>query len=181
MRVLPPAARRFTIRELDGTDELEDARGLFREYRTWLAEHREVTAFDDAILQRGLSWLDEEIARLPGEYAPPGGALLLAYDGDRPFGCAGVRRWHEGVAELKRVYVNPTYRGGGMGRQLTESALEQARTLGYTRVVLDTLPQMQSAIALYRKMGFQPIDPYWAHPVAGALFFEYRFPFVHPP
>jgi ribosomal protein S18 acetylase RimI-like enzyme len=77
------------------------------------------------------------------------------------------------VGEIKRVYVRPEGRGQGIGRRLTRAALDEAKRLGYHRVVLDTLPSMGSAVALYRKMGFRPIPAYWKHPVPGALFFEY--------
>jgi len=150
------------------------ARALFREYREWLVEHREVTAFGDAILRRGLQYFDREIADLPGDYAPPGGALFVAFEGPTAFGCAALRRQGRGVAEFKRLYVRATHRGTGMGRRLTRRALERARRLGYRRVVLDTLPTMVAAIATYRKMGFRPTGKYWPHPVKDALFFEYR-------
>lgn len=171
-RQVPPVV---VVREVRTASRIEDARALFREYRAWLVEHREVTAFGDAILERGLAYLDREIADLPGDYGPPGGALLIAYDGSTPVGCAGLHRLGSRVAEVKRVYVRPTFRGGGVGRRLTERALRAARRLGYRRVVLDTIPTMKHAIAMYRTMGFQPTERYWPHPVADALFFEYRW------
>lgn len=150
-------------------------RRLFLGYRRWLARHREVTAFPDPVLREGLAGLDREIAGLPGEYAPPGGALFVGVEGGRAAGCAALRRWGGSTAEIKRVYVATGQRGGGLGRRLTQAALRRARALGYRRVVLDTLPTMTAAVQLYRRLGFRPIAPYWDHPVAGALFFEYRF------
>src|SRR5271170_1072585 len=121
----------------------------------------------------GMRYLDAEIATLPGIYGPPRGALLLALDGTTPVGCGALRELPGNLGEIKRVYVRPSSRGGGFGRRITQAVLERARKLGYERVVLDTLPTMTSAIALYRRMGFTPIPAYWDHPVTGALFFEH--------
>ncbi|HLY77359.1 MAG TPA: GNAT family N-acetyltransferase [Thermoplasmata archaeon] len=164
----------MTVRSVRSLRQIEAVRALFLEYRTWQAVHREVTAFPDPILERGLRHLDDEIASLPGVYRPPEGALYLATVGREAAGCTGVRRIQPHVCELKRLYVRPDYRGWGIGRRLTRAALNGARTLGYRSVVLDTLPTMGSAIRLYHAMGFQPIPEYWPNPVEGALFFEYR-------
>ncbi len=146
-----------------------------KEYRDWLATHREITAFPDPVLKRGLRELDAEIEGLPGSYRPPGGALVIARIGRTPVGCGALRRRSRSVGEIKRVYVRPRYRGRGLGLRLTRSLLERARKYGYRRVVLDTLPAMRAAIRVYRDQGFVPTPRYWDHPVADALFFEYRF------
>jgi putative acetyltransferase len=173
-RHAPRATDRLSIHQVRGPREIEAARELFREYRAWLVEHREVTAFADSVLATGLGYFDKEMADLPGAYRPPGGALFVAYDGPTPVGCAALRELTSGVGELKRVFVRPSHRGGGVGRRLTARILQQARKEGHQRVVLDTLPRMVHAISLYKDMGFLPIQPYWSHPVAEALFFELR-------
>jgi len=155
--------------------DLGAVRALFLEYRAWQVEHREVTAFDDALLERGLRYFDQEVASLPGDYAPPRGALFLAFRGTEPVGLGALRPLKANVGEAKRIYVRPEARGTGLGRRITRAILNRARTLGYVRVVLDTLPTMTAAIALYRSMGFVPIPAYWSHPFPTALFFEYRF------
>jgi GNAT superfamily N-acetyltransferase len=165
---------RPSIREVRTAVQVEEARKLFLEYRAWLAVHREVTAFADSFLKTGLSFLDEEIRALPGAYAPPRGALLVAYEGATPIGCAALRPHGPGTAEFKRLFVRPSRRNTGVGRRLTLRTLARARRLGYDRVVLDTLPRMDRAIALYRTLGFRTIPRYWDHPVADALFFELR-------
>jgi ribosomal protein S18 acetylase RimI-like enzyme len=170
----PTASEAIKIRIVESRRDLESARVLIREYREWLAEHREVTAFADSILEDGLRTLDAEIESLPGEYAEPTGALFLATTGRSPVGCAALRRLRPSVGELKRLYVRPEGRGQGLGELLTRAVLKQASALGYARVVLDTLPTMSSATALYRRLGFQPIAAYWASPVEESLFFEYR-------
>jgi ribosomal protein S18 acetylase RimI-like enzyme len=152
--------------------EQRAARSLLREYRDWLAADRTVTAFDDRILAQGLTKMDEEISMLPGAFGPPTGAFVLAKVGPDWVGCGGLRRLDASTGEIKRLYVRPAHRGGGVGRALVLELLRHARKGRCQRVVLDTLPRMVGAIALYRRMGFRPIPPYWDHPVAGALFFE---------
>lgn len=114
----------------------------------------------------------EELARLPGEYAPPAGALLLALWEREGAGCVGFHAWESGIAEMKRLYVRPPFRGTGTGRALVEAAMTRAHSLGYDRIRLDTLPTMASAQALYRQLGFGEIAPYRPNPVPGAKYFE---------
>lgn len=115
---------------------------------------------------------DQEVASLPGDYAPPGGRLLLALDRSSPIGCGGLHHFSSGRAEMKRVYVRPEGRGRGTGKEIVVRLLEEAKTIGYRSVVLDTLPVMRSAIHLYRALGFREIEAYRDNPVEGALFME---------
>ncbi|TPG51533.1 GNAT family N-acetyltransferase [Roseomonas nepalensis] len=116
----------------------------------------------------------EELAGLPGRYAPPGGEMLLARAGGpgaAPLGCVALRPLGPaGTAEMKRLYVVPAGRGMGLGLALVEAVLGEARRMGYARVVLDTLPFMAEAAALYRRAGFVEIEPYYETPVAGTIF-----------
>ena len=114
---------------------------------------------------------DAELAALPGEYAPPGGVLLIARDGDAPAGCVALRRLDAGTGEMKRMYVREAYRGSGLGRRLAVAVIEEARKRRYARVLLDTLPKLAPAIALYRDLGFRETAPYLASPTPGALCF----------
>ena len=112
----------------------------------------------------------EELAGLPGRYAPPSGRLLLAVADSGPAGCVGLRDLGDGVCEMKRLYVRPAFRGSGVGRQLAEAVLAEAKAAGYRQMRLDTLPSMGRAVALYESLGFRPVEPYTANPHPGALF-----------
>jgi putative acetyltransferase len=113
-----------------------------------------------------------EMETLPGCYAPPEGRLLLAYDGSKAVGCIAMRRVNQSIAEMKRLYVSPEYRGRGVGSTLVDALLGEARA-SYARLVLDTRTAMHRAVALYRAKGFvQVAAPRHADPVEGALFFE---------
>lgn len=141
--------------------QLEEVRALFVEYAQSLGFSLCFQGFD------------EELRALPGMYAPPRGCLLLAIEGGVPAGCAGLHEWDAAAAEMKRLYVRPSFRGRGLGRTLAEAALSEARAAGYRSVRLDTIPSlMQSAIALYRELGFREIPPYRKNPIPGTLYFE---------
>ena len=116
----------------------------------------------------------EELATLPQMYGPPTGALLLAEIDNAAAGCVAVRSLDATICELKRLYVRPTHRGHNLGRRLTEAALETARALGYQRIRLDTLPEMQPAQRLYESLGFHDIPAYYGDPMEGQRFMEAR-------
>jgi ribosomal protein S18 acetylase RimI-like enzyme len=127
-----------------------------------------------AALGVDLSYQDfeAELATLPGKYAPPAGALLLARDRQgAPLGCVGLRPMtSEGCCEMKRLYVSPAARGLGLGRALLQATLVEAARIGYREIRLDTLPTMTEAIALYRRAGFESTEPYYDTAPAGTIF-----------
>jgi ribosomal protein S18 acetylase RimI-like enzyme len=135
--------------------------------RALLIEYATSLGFDLAF-----QGFEDELATLPGDYAPPLGALLLAWDGRRAAGCVALRALEPGVCEMKRLYVRPEWRRAGAGRRLAERILGEARRLGHARMRLDSVPSMQAAIALYRELGFREIGPYRFNPIAGTLFLE---------
>jgi putative acetyltransferase len=115
---------------------------------------------------------EKELAKLPGEYSPPGGILLLAMNEHHPAGCIALRRIDDATCEMKRLYIKPEARGSGYGRTLTVELLRRASALGYRTMRLDTVPSMKEAIELYTSLGFKKIPPYRENPVEGAIFME---------
>lgn len=143
--------------------EIAVARDLFQEYAS--------TLDIDMCFQN----FAEELAGLPGKYAPPGGRVLLAMVEDKVAGCIALRPLDGDVCEMKRLYVRPAFRGMGLGRTMVKEIIKEGREIGYQRMRLDTLPGwMDHAIALYRLLGFKEIEPYYDNPVAGATFMELR-------
>jgi ribosomal protein S18 acetylase RimI-like enzyme len=116
---------------------------------------------------------DQELAGLPGDYAPPEGRLLLASFGEEIAGCVALHKLEPGICEMKRLYLRPKFRGRGLGRALVERVLSEARSIGYRRMRLDTVePVMKDAVAMYRRFGFREIVPYRENPIAGAIYME---------
>lgn len=112
----------------------------------------------------------QELASLPGVYAPPSGELLLAKRGDHVLGCIALRPLEPPhIAEIKRLFVRPQARGKGVGKALVQAVIATAQQAGYDEIKLDTLPGMQDAIALYKAAGFAPIPPYGSHPYPGLV------------
>ncbi|HET7453762.1 MAG TPA: GNAT family N-acetyltransferase [Thermoanaerobaculia bacterium] len=111
-----------------------------------------------------------ELDRLPGEYAPPRGRLLIARTEEGAAGCIALRPLGGGACEMKRLYVRPSFRATGLGRALAERILAEARTIGYARMCLDTLSTMARAQSLYEKLGFRDVPPYRENPIAGTRF-----------
>jgi len=140
--------------------DLTDVRILFGEYAGLVAE---ALCFQN---------FDQELEALPGAYAPPGGALLIARDAKMAAGCVALRQLDAATAEMKRMYVRETHRGMGLGRNLAVAVIDEARKRGHGRIVLDTLPKLTTAIALYRDLGFRETGPYLAAPTPGAICFE---------
>jgi putative acetyltransferase len=135
-------------------------RALFREYESSLG------------VDLGFQGFHDEVATLPGLYAPPRGRLLIAVDGDDAAGCVALREREDGICEMKRLYLRPSVRGRGVGRMLAARIIDEARGIGYRAMRLDTLPSMRDAYALYARLGFRTIAPYYENPVPGTVYME---------
>ncbi len=146
--------------EADPGIGLQQARQLFQEYAGSLETDLEFQNFG------------EELATLPGSYARPAGRLLLVLEDTEPAGCVALRPLSADTCEMKRLYVRPDFRNMGVGRLLTERVLQEARGAGYRRIRLDSLPEMTSALSLYRKLGFQEIAPYRENPIQGTVYLQ---------
>lgn len=146
------------------SDDLEAARDILREYANGLGVSLDFQDFD------------RELRELPGDYAPPRGALLLALIDGAVAGCCALRPLdssdYPNAAEMKRLYVRKPFRGFGLGRQLAEATLDAARLGGYSSVLLDTLSDMEAARALYEELGFESIPPYYHNPIAGSHYLK---------
>ncbi len=143
------------------SEEIEQARQLFKEYSAWLQ------------IDLCFQGFEKELAELPGDYASPDGRLMLAYDDQELAGCVALRKIDEGICEMKRLFVRDRFRGKGLGRSMIEAIIREAKQIGYERMRLDTLPpKMDKAIVLYKELGFKEIEPYYNNPVPGAMFME---------
>ena len=140
--------------------QIEHVRALFREYHALLG------------VDLGFQRFEAELVGLPGVYAAPGGCLLLGTNGDTALGCVALRPMGSRVCEMKRLYVRPEARGGGLGRQLAREIIQRARQLGYTHMRLDTLDRLTEAMGLYRNLGFRETAPYYDNPLPGVIYWE---------
>ena len=148
----------------EGGPLLDATRLIFREYAEQLGV--------DLCFQN----FEAELAGLPGEYAPPRGALLLAMVNGELAGCCALRPLdsvdYPNSCEMKRLYVRNSSRGLGIGRQLVEAMLEAGRMAGFDAMLLDTLDDMEAARALYHDLGFEEVPPYYHNPIAGAHYLK---------
>jgi putative acetyltransferase len=154
----------FRLVEPDSAELLEAARTIFREYADSLSV--------DLCFQN----FDAELAGLPGEYAAPDGALLLAFADEQLAGCVAMRRLsdvdHANACEMKRLYVRRPFRRFGLGRLLAQALMDRAASAGYSVMLLDTLDEMESARELYATLGFEEVAPYYYNPIPGAHYLK---------
>ena len=153
--------KNFAFAQAETQHQISQARELFLEYAQSLGFSLCFQNFD------------QELANLPGDYAPAPGRLLLAESEGELAGCVALHRLDDTICEMKRLYLRPQFRGKGLGGALAERIIAEARQIGYKRMRLDTVePVMKDAVAMYRKLGFKEIAPYCPNPIAGALYME---------
>ena len=133
---------------------------LFQQYADYLGLDLEFQGFS------------QELANLPGEYAPPFGCILMAVRAKEFVGCVALRPLEDKICEMKRLFVLPGYRGQKIGRDLARGIIDEARTKGYARMRLDTIESMTEAQQLYRSLGFRPIKPYRYNPLYNPSYME---------
>ena len=160
------------LRRVRWPEDLATVRGLFQEYRQWIADHKDSSNDAEPRTTAGLAILDQLVRELPGAYEPPHGDVLLWFENDEIVVCGALREIEPGVGEIKRLHVSPEYRGREFGTVFAQALVDRARELGFDRVRADVLSTMVDARVFYEAMGFRPIPAFWPHPVAGALFFE---------
>ena len=146
------------IIETAGPADLADVRAMLQEYQAWVGV--------DLCFQN----FAEELAALPGDYAPPDGALFVARGETGLVGMIALRRRDADRGEMKRLFVRDSARGTGLGRRLAERVIVEARARGYREICLDTLPVMQDAQRLYTRLGFRDVEAYYPSPVVGTRF-----------
>ena len=156
----------FHITPVRTQADLKDTIALFYEYAGWLGFDLSFQSFD------------AEMASMPGKYSPPTGELLLARNVDgRAIGCVAIRPLGpDGVCEMKRLYVAEAGRGMRVGKHLASWSIGIAESLGYTEMRLDTLPRMETAVGMYRRLGFVPIEAYYETPMEGTMFMTLKLP-----
>lgn len=150
----------FTLRPATTDDDLDATRALFKEYAASLDFE---LCFQD---------FEAELDALPGPYAAPEGAILLAEADGETIGCVAVKPLDDDICEMKRLYVRPASRSKGVGRTLAEAIVERARELGYQRMRLDTVASMHAARAVYRSLGFRETEPYYDNPLPDVVYME---------
>ncbi len=144
-----------------GAEDTDVVARLFRDYEAWLGVSLCFQGFE------------EELAGLPGAYAAPAGGLWLGWQERKPVGVVGLKPLgDDGDCEMKRLWVEPSMQGQGLGWRLAQTCIEAARGKGYRRMRLDTLPKLAKAIEIYRTMGFKPSSPYYDNPLPGVLYLE---------
>lgn len=149
---------RLTLLQAANDRDLALVRVLFREYQQSLG------------IDLGFQGFEQELRTLPGSYAPPGGRLYLGVEDGVAACCAALQPRDAVTGEMKRLFVRPAFQGRGYGQLLARTIIADARAIGCERLVLDTLPDMTRAQAMYEALGFRDIPPYRANPVPGARF-----------
>lgn len=158
------ATPQLSLKQALSPEDIEAARALFIDYQA------------DLGIDLCFQGFDAELQGLPGEYAEPSGALVVALVDGMPAGCCGLRALvhsdHLNACEMKRLFVRRAFRGFGLGRLLVEEIISRARLAGYNTMLLDTLSDMETARALYQEAGFYEVAPYYHNPIAGAHYLK---------
>lgn len=152
--------KKIEIKKIESAQDLEEVKQLFREYASFLQVDLCFQGFES------------ELAKLPAKYAEPEGAIFLAKVNDMPAGCIALWKLEDGVCEMKRLYVKPEFQGLGLGKQLANILIEEAKQKGYNKMKLDTLQRLSAANALYTNLDFIKTIPYNVNPEEDVVYYE---------
>ena len=150
-------------------DHKEDMAQLYREYNELLLEAD--PTFEECLAMQNY---DHEIEELEQKFAPPLNTLVIVYHKDTASACAGIKYFAPDICELKRMYVRPEFRGRGLGKLLCRMMMDYAREAGYSHMYLDTMPALDSAVKMYKAMGFREIEKYYPNPVENVIYMAYE-------
>lgn len=153
------------IKIVPAYNQEKDVSTLFTEYTDMLVEND--PSFREYL---DVQNYDEEIKHLESKYGLPDGRLYLAYCGEELAGCIGLRKIDSQTCEMKRLYVRPKFRGHRIGHMLIKKIIEDAKKIGYSQMLLDTLPFLKSAIHMYKQCGFCEIDSYNDSPMETSIY-----------
>ncbi|MDA8637827.1 GNAT family N-acetyltransferase [Rhodospirillales bacterium] len=154
---MPP---KFEIRKADGAEDMAIAADLFREYQTWLDVD---LCYQD---------FEAELVNVAEMYAPPRGVIFIASVNGDDVGVGALRPVSDTCCEMKRVYVRESARGSGIGKTIIDLLITHGKTSGYASMILDTLPKLKTAQAIYKALGFQEIPAYYKNPLPGVVYYE---------
>lgn len=152
----------MNIKIVNATHLVDEVRILFNEYQKSLGVD---LCFQD---------YEMELLSLPGKYDYPDGRLYLITVDEQLAGCIALRRFDAQCCEMKRLYVRPSFRGLRLGQRLVDKIIDDAKIIGYQEMVLDTLASLESAVSLYRKLGFEEVSPYYPNPLEDVLYFKLK-------
>jgi ribosomal protein S18 acetylase RimI-like enzyme len=152
----------IVYKKLETDEEISGAKKLIVAYIRWLNH--------DLSFQN----IDDELSNFPQKYSDPEGAFLIAKENNEVIGCVGIKKLENSICEMKRLFVNDSYRGNGAGRKLVELIIREAKQKGYEKMRLDTLNTMEDALNIYRKCGFYEIEAYYNNPANGVVYLEKR-------
>nr|WP_299339086.1 GNAT family N-acetyltransferase [Allomuricauda sp.] len=151
----------ITFKKAVSKEDFETGRVLFQKYAEGLG------------IDLAFQNFESELESISNQYGEPEGVLFLIFStSQETIGCFGIRKFSEGICELKRMYLESRFRGQGIGKRMMEEALTAATDLNYAKIRLDSIAQMHAAIALYRQFGFYEVEPYRFNPFEDAIYFE---------
>lgn len=148
------------VKIVSAYEDIENVKILFREYVNMLGINLDFQDFEN------------ELNTLPGKYSSPKGRIYIAYYNDKLAGCIALRSFEKNSCEMKRLFVRPEFRGHNIGGLLVDKIISDAKEIGYEFMFLDTLTSLKSAVSLYKKKGFQEVNPYYDNPLDDVLYFK---------